>query len=127
MADWVIVVDDDVTNLKMAGTILSKNNMRVTALKSGQALLNFIAENDSPDLILLDINMPEMNGFDTLKELRKQEAGKDPIPVIFLTADEIAEKIKKYTEFDEIYFQKASPAIAVNCGPGTFGLLYKLK
>ena len=39
--------------------------------------------------------------------------------------DEIAEKIKKYTEFDEIYFQKASPAIAVNCGPGTFGLLYK--
>ena len=94
MADWVIVVDDDVTNLKMAGTILSKNNMRVTALKSGQALLNFIAENDSPDLILLDINMPEMNGFDTLKELRKQEAGKDPIPVIFLTADENEESEK---------------------------------
>ena len=41
--------------------------------------------------------------------------------------DEIIEKIKLYMEFDEIYFQKASPAIAVNCGPGTFGLLYKIK
>lgn len=39
----------------------------------------------------------------------------------------IREKIKLYMEFDEIYFQKASPAIAVNCGPGTFGLLYKMK
>lgn len=42
MAEWVIVVDDDVLNLKMAGHILSKNNMRVTAIKSGQALLEYI-------------------------------------------------------------------------------------
>lgn len=94
MADWVIVVDDDVTNLKMAGTILSKNNMRVTALKSGQALLNFIAENESPDLILLDINMPEMDGFETLRQLRKVEGEREPIPVIFLTADENEESEK---------------------------------
>lgn len=94
MSDWVIVVDDDVTNLKMAGTILSKNNMRVTALKSGQALLNFIAENETPDLILLDINMPEMNGFEALRQLRKAEVSKDPIPVIFLTADEEEESEK---------------------------------
>lgn len=41
--------------------------------------------------------------------------------------EEITKKIKLYMDFDEIYFQKASPAIAVNCGPGTFGLLYKMK
>ena len=62
MADWVIVVDDDTSNLKMAGHILSKANMRVTALKSGQALLNYVKENGYPDLVLLDINMPEMDG-----------------------------------------------------------------
>ena len=39
MAKWIMVVDDDTANLKMAGHILSRNNMRVTALKSGQALL----------------------------------------------------------------------------------------
>ncbi len=88
MADWVIVVDDDVTNLKMAGYILSKKGMRVSALKSGQALLDFISANSAPDLILLDIKMPGMDGFETMRRLREQEHGKNEIPVIFLTADE---------------------------------------
>lgn len=88
MADWVIVVDDDIMNLKMAGNILSRNNMRVTALKSGQALLDFVKEKGYPDLILLDIKMPEMDGFETLEKLRLQEEGKENTPVIFLTASE---------------------------------------
>ena len=41
--------------------------------------------------------------------------------------DQIREQIEKYMHFDEIYFRQASPAIAVNCGPGTFGLLYTEK
>ncbi len=86
MADWIAVVDDDTANLKMAGFILSKSNMRVTALRSGQLLLDFIAQN-KPDLILLDILMPEMDGFETLRRLREAPGGKD-VPVIFLTADE---------------------------------------
>ena len=88
MADWVIVVDDDVTNLKMAGHILSKSGLRVSAVKSGQAMLDYIAANGSPDLILLDINMPGMDGFEALTRLRAQEAGQSETPVIFLTADE---------------------------------------
>ena len=88
MADWVIVVDDDVTNLKMAGHILSKSGFRVSAVKSGQAMLDYITSNGAPDLILLDINMPEMDGFEALKRLRELEAGKNETPVIFLTADE---------------------------------------
>ncbi len=95
MAYWIVVVDDDVTNLKMAGHILAKNNMRVSALKSGSSLLTFMQDN-KPDLILLDIMMPEMDGFETLKKLRAQERmqqmGDDKqiveTPVIFLTADE---------------------------------------
>ena len=87
MADWVIVVDDDVTNLKMAGHILSKKGMRVSAIKSGQALLDYLNTSSTPDLILLDINMPGMDGFETMRRLREQPNGKD-IPVIFLTADE---------------------------------------
>ena len=93
MADWIIVVDDDTSNLKMAGHILSKANMRVTALKSGQALLDYIRDKGTPDLILLDINMPGMDGFETLKKLRsyESEAGFEEIPVIFLTADDNAD------------------------------------
>ncbi len=93
MANWIIVVDDDTANLQMAGLILSKNDMRVTALKSGRALLDYVAEKGQPSLILLDINMPEMDGFETLGLLRawEQSQGKEETPVIFLTADEEAE------------------------------------
>ncbi len=88
MADWVVVVDDDSTNLKMAGSILSKHNKRVTALKSGAALLDYVKGN-VPDIILLDIMMPGMDGFETLERLRKleREMQIEEIPVVFLTAD----------------------------------------
>ena len=87
MADWVVVVDDDVTNLKLAGHILSKQNMRVTALKSGMALLDYVKTN-RPDLILLDIKMPGLDGFETMEILKTQMKRGEEIPVIFLTADE---------------------------------------
>ena len=90
MAKWIIVVDDDTANLKMAGHILSKNNMRVTAFKSGSTFLDYVNDNGMPDLVLLDIKMPVMDGFETLGELRKleQQKGLMKTPVVFLTADE---------------------------------------
>ena len=90
MAKWIIVVDDDTANLKIAGHILSKNNYRVTALKSGKSFLEYVDGNGMPDLVLLDIMMPDMDGFETLKNLRELEEKKGLMktPVIFLTADE---------------------------------------
>ena len=90
MADWIIVVDDDIANLKMAGHILSKNGMRVTALKSGALLLDYVKEHGLPDMVLLDILMPDMDGFETLVHLREYEKETDQrtTPVVFLTADE---------------------------------------
>lgn len=87
--DWIVVVDDDVMNLKMAGRILSRSNMRVTALKSGAALLDYLRDcKTRPDLILLDIKMPGLDGFATMDLLRDQMGDQDPVPVIFLTADD---------------------------------------
>ena len=89
MANWVAIVDDDLTNLKIASRILSKNNLKVSSFSSGKALLDFM-ETEKPDLILLDINMPEMDGFETYKRIRELEAEqqREETPVIFLTADE---------------------------------------
>lgn len=89
MAKWIAIADDDMGNLKMAGHVLSKSNMRVSAMNSGKALLQFMRDNH-PDLILLDIMMPEMDGFETLKRLREQEKslGQQEVPVVFLTAEE---------------------------------------
>lgn len=86
MADWVLVVDDDPSNLRMASHILSGQQMRVSCLKSGNDALKFLQEN-RPDLILLDIHMPGMDGYETLYAVQSDPhtAG---IPVIFLTADD---------------------------------------
>ena len=76
MSYWVIVVDDDAGNLKMAGHILSRANIRVTALKSGRSLLDYVSQNGFPNLVLMDIVMPEMDGFETLKAYREKEKSK---------------------------------------------------
>ncbi|MBO5610729.1 MAG: response regulator [Eubacterium sp.] len=83
---WVTIVDDDIKNLKIAERILSKNDISVTALTSGNELLEFVKTN-RPDLILLDINMPGMDGFETITKLREEETEIADIPVVFLTAE----------------------------------------
>lgn len=86
MSNWILIVDDDTANLRMASRILSAEKMRVSSLKSGEDALKFLQEN-RPDLILLDIHMPGMDGFETIAAIKEQKATAD-IPVIFLTADD---------------------------------------
>ena len=86
MGDWILVVDDDTANLRMASRILSAEQMRVSCLKSGEDALVFLQAN-RPDLILLDVHMPGMDGFETLASIRSGKETAD-IPVIFLTADD---------------------------------------
>ncbi len=86
MGDWVLVVDDDASNLKMASHILTSDGMRASCTKSGEDALKFLEKN-RPDLILLDIHMPGMDGFETIAAIKGNEKTAD-IPVMFLTADE---------------------------------------
>ncbi len=89
MSRLVVIVDDDVMNLKMAGRILQKSGMDTVALSSGEELLEYMAGGRA-DLILLDIMMPGLDGFETFRRLRAMEDGAaaTPTPVMFLTADE---------------------------------------
>lgn len=80
MNNWILVVDDDTSNLKMAGHILGSAQMRVSCLKSGEDAAQFLQEN-KPDFILLDIHMPEMDGFQTMMAIRDNKAAAD-IPVM---------------------------------------------
>ncbi len=86
MSDWILVVDDDTVNLRMASSILSTEKMRVSCVKSGMDAIKFLHKN-KPNLILLDIHMPGMDGFDTIAAL-KEDKETASIPVIFLTADD---------------------------------------
>ena len=89
---WIVVVDDDAISLRNARELLSGENMRISLVRSGRELLMFMEKN-SPDLILLDILMPEMNGFETYQKLREKEEqeGLRRTPVIFLSGESDSE------------------------------------
>ncbi len=95
--EWVVFVDDEVSNREYASGLLSQNDIQVTALCSGIELINFIRENNSssPDLILLDMNMPGFDGFETLRTLRQHEGHNTRIPVIFMSDTKEPETVAK--------------------------------
>ncbi|MCL2227216.1 MAG: response regulator [Oscillospiraceae bacterium] len=86
----IFLVDDDMTNLTIGKKALA-GKFNVFTLNSGPVMLRLL-ENITPDLILLDVDMPEMDGYETLKQVKASEHAAH-IPVIFLTAlsDEEAE------------------------------------
>ena len=83
MQKTIFVVDDSGTNLSMAEEALEEQ-YRVITLVSAVKMFT-ILEKIIPDLILLDIEMPEMDGFEAIKQLKADEA-RAKIPVIFMTA-----------------------------------------
>jgi putative two-component system response regulator len=80
----IMAVDDTPANLKLLQEMLQAKGYRVLAFPRGMQALKAAARNP-PDLILLDINMPEMNGFEVCERLKADEALKE-IPVLFISA-----------------------------------------
>lgn len=88
MKKTILVVDDDRMNLMMAQKLLAED-YHVAAVNSGELALHYL-EKKQPDLVLLDIQMPVMDGLEVMRRLQENEGWKK-IPVIFLTADRTEE------------------------------------
>ncbi len=80
----ILIVDDNINNLKLLRTILTNNDYKVRFATNGKMALSSVASN-LPDLILLDITMPGMNGFEVC-EIIKNDPLTKAIPIIFLSA-----------------------------------------
>lgn len=80
----ILIVDDGAVNLQIISSILSLKGYTTTTATNGNEALKFL-ETERTDLILLDVEMPGINGFDTCREIKNQKNFKH-IPVIFLTA-----------------------------------------
>jgi two-component system cell cycle response regulator len=92
----ILVVDDMPENVTLLSRILSHQGYTVITADSGAKAVE-CAQEFSPDLILLDINMPGMDGYETCKCLKQEERTKE-IPVIFISAlDGIEDKIKAFS------------------------------
>lgn len=92
-APLVLIVDDNKNNLQLLGSTLHAEGYRLALAKSGQEAINQ-AKQIAPAIILLDIMMPEMDGYETCELLKKEEQTR-PIPVIFLTAKTETDDIVK--------------------------------
>jgi putative two-component system response regulator len=91
----IMVVDDTPANLKLLTEMLQGQGFRLLAFPSGKMALSAAAKNP-PDLILLDITMPGMNGFEVCEQLKADEMLKD-IPVLFISAlTDTADKVKAF-------------------------------
>ena len=80
----ILVVDDTPENLKLLSAILTESGYKVRPVTTGQRALDAV-EMNPPDVILLDILMPEMDGYEVCRRLKQSRNSRD-IPVIFLTA-----------------------------------------
>ena len=89
----ILIVDDTVTNVLLLQVILKNAKYNTISAASGQEALDKV-ESDTPDLILLDIMMPGMNGFEVAQILKSSETNKE-IPIIFLTALNTSQDIVK--------------------------------
>ncbi len=87
----VLIVDDTMKNIQVLGTILREQEYQLNVAQNGLQALE-VADRVRPDLILLDIMMPELDGFETCKALKGNPNTRD-IPVIFLTAKTETEDI----------------------------------
>jgi DNA-binding response OmpR family regulator len=91
----ILIVDDKPHNIMLLSSMLKQAGYNVKSTTSGMDALQEV-KNDPPGLILLDINMPEMDGYEVCRKLKSDEKSKD-IPVIFLSAmTETEDKVKGF-------------------------------
>lgn len=96
----ILIVDDVPTNIQLLGNLLRKEKYDIAFCSSGIEAIKKIRENEF-DLILLDVMMPHMDGFEVCKMLKTNMDTKD-IPIIFLTAKDDSESIIKGFEYGAV-------------------------
>jgi two-component system sensor histidine kinase BarA len=115
ISDWssinVMVVDDNEVNLRLAEIILHKHKARVTTARSGEQAVDY-ANMNSYDIILMDLHMPGLDGYETTNKIREITPGKQPV-IIALTANALPQEKEKVTQsgMNDILIKPVSDAV----------------
>jgi PAS domain S-box-containing protein len=112
MTDKILIVDDEPNNLDVLRNCLNEAGFKVPVVESGETALKLV-DHIKPDLILLDVMMPGMDGFETCRRLKQNEVTKDT-PIIFITAKtESVDKIEGFEVGAVDYITKPFQAVEV--------------
>ncbi len=108
----ILIVDDTPDNLRLLSAMLSNQGFEVRKALNGQRAI-FSAQADPPDLILLDIKMPDMNGYQVCKQLKSDPKTRE-VPVIFISAlDDALDKVQAFASGGIDYVTKPFQEIEV--------------
>jgi CheY-like chemotaxis protein len=81
----VLIVDDDMRNIFALSTVLEEHDMRIVSADNGRDAIRILQEDPEVDIVLMDIMMPEMDGMETMREIRKVPELKK-LPIVAVTA-----------------------------------------
>ncbi|MGI0483575.1 response regulator [Geminocystis sp. CENA526] len=111
----ILVVDDSKSQQKLVNGLLQNMGVEITLRDNGESALQWLEENGQPDLILMDIVMPDMSGLDVCRHIRK-EMNYKAVPIIFLsTKDEDFDKFWALRQGGNAYLTKPySPTDLIN-------------
>lgn len=105
MAEKVLIVDDDVETLRLVGLMLERQGYQISAADNGERAIQK-ARADIPNLILLDVMMPDMSGYEVARQLRTNDATSN-IPIIMFTAKaQVDDKVEGLESGADAYLTK---------------------
>jgi DNA-binding response OmpR family regulator len=105
MAEKILIVDDDVQTLRLVGLMLERQGYKILAASNGNQAIG-MARAELPDLILLDVMMPDVDGFSVARTLRKEPETSE-IPILMFTArTQVEDKIAGYEAGADDYLTK---------------------
>jgi pilus assembly protein CpaE len=105
MAEKILIVDDEFDTLRLVGLMLERQGYSIVAAENGQQALQSLAQ-EKPDLVLLDIMMPGMDGYEVAKRIRTDEEFGD-IPIIMFTAKtQVEDKVTGLEAGVDVYLTK---------------------
>ncbi len=105
MAEKILIVDDDLDTLRLVGMMLQKQGYQIVAAGSGQQGID-LALSELPDLILLDVMMPQMDGYEVARRLRDNDLTAD-IPILMFTAkSQLDDKVTGFEAGADDYLTK---------------------
>jgi CheY-like chemotaxis protein len=105
MAEKILVVDDDIETLRLVGLMLQRQGYQIVAASNGQQALQ-MAKAEKPDLVLLDVMMPDMDGYEVTRHLRA-DAVTSSVPIIMFTAkSQVDDKVTGFEAGADDYLTK---------------------
>jgi CheY-like chemotaxis protein len=105
MAEKILIVDDDLDTLRLVGLMLQRQGYEIVAANSGEQAVT-MAQGETPELILLDVMMPDMDGVEVTRRLRSEPSTRD-IPIIMFTAKtQVEDKILGFEAGADDYLTK---------------------